>query len=213
MTTSGVVDKSLRRHVCPVLRDHGFGKIGPRKSWAWRDSCVLIFEIRAVGRYFADVTGWPPGSVCGWLGAYYPFIPTHVPVKSDAHGRLLPTEVWCHMRGHLAHGLDQESKVRVLANPKERARRDIWWVVPDGSNAETVAIDIACVLKAEGLPRYSSWSDLPTALTEIEREHDCYQKYLRAYHVARQIGDEARAARYRDLLINEAKRIGQVPAL
>jgi hypothetical protein len=213
MTTSSIVDKALRLHVNPVLRKHAFDKIGPRKAWAWRESCILVFEIRTVGRYFSDVTDWPPGSICVWLGAYYPFIPAAGNIKTDDEGRPLPAEVACHMRAHLSCRLDQSARTKVLPNPKERERRNIWWIEPDGANAEAVAVDIAGALKDEGIPRFERWSELRLVLTDIEQENDCYVKFLRAYHIARAVGDANLAERYRELLLAEAKRIGQDPGL
>lgn len=212
-SVSCAIDKVFRRHVCPMLREHGFEKIGPRNAWAWRSTCTLVFEIRAVGRYFADVTGWPPSSVCVWLGAWYEFVPGGPVIKRAGDGRPLPAEVACHMRAHLTCRVDQTQRAHHLANPKERERREIWWVEPDGSNAEAVAIDVTRALKDEGIPGFERWSDLTLVLADIEQEHDCYTKFLRAYHVAKAIGDDRRTVCYRELLIAEGKRIGQVPVL
>jgi hypothetical protein len=72
---SAVVNTSLRTHVVPVLREAGFEKVDARNVWAWRDHAVWVFNIRAVGPRFSEVTGWPPSSLTVWLGVLFTFAP------------------------------------------------------------------------------------------------------------------------------------------
>ena len=67
-STSATVNRALRAHVAPVLREAGFARIDARNGWRWVDKTVWVVNIRAVGKYFSDVTGWPPGSVRVWRG-------------------------------------------------------------------------------------------------------------------------------------------------
>ena len=154
MISSPDIDKILRAHLSPILRESGFSKVSARKSWGWHGHCVWVLNIRAVGSYFSDVTGWPPMSVCVWTGIYYDFIPFegHTPPKVDEKGRLIPNEVDCHMRSHLSRTLDQSVYTKRLSNPAEREREDIWWLEPDGSNMVEAVENIALCFVDEGKP-------------------------------------------------------------
>ena len=88
------------------------------------------------------------------------------------------------MRSHLNCGMGQGSYVSRLAS-QERDRKDIWWVEPDGSNAERVALDIAATLALDGLPWYSQASNLQTALASTEGERDCFIKFTKAALIAK----------------------------
>lgn len=207
-STSAIVNRSLRAAVSPVLRDLGFEKVDARNGWRWLDKVIWVFNVRAVGSYFSSATGWPPGSVGVWLGAFYPFMPADRPTKADDHGRLVPAEYHCQMRSHLDCGLRQEEWTSRLRNPAERRRTDLWWVEPDGSNAAAVAADIAHALRSAGEPWFTHHSDLRMTLAEVERGRNCYDKYDRAALLAREIGDEERLGRYASLAVTEAARIG-----
>lgn len=193
----------------PILRQAGFGKVDARNGWRWLDRMVWVFNIRAVGSYFSDVTGWPPGSVGVWLGVFYSFMPTDFPVKVGDPGQPLPAEHMCQMRSHLECAIDQSRHLHTLPNPAERERKDIWWVESDGSNAPLVAADIASALTRQGLGWFSSHSDLSATLMEVEGSHDCFVKYDTAALLAREIGDRAKFASYANLADAEARRIGR----
>ena len=62
-STSALLNKVLRRSVVPTLREAGFQHTDARNGWSWRDDFIWVFNIRAVGSYFSDCTGWPPGSL------------------------------------------------------------------------------------------------------------------------------------------------------
>jgi hypothetical protein len=191
-----------------LLRDAEFQKVDARNGWHWRDEVVLVFNIRAVGRYFADVTGWPPGSVGVWLGVFYTFGPAWTSIRLDKRGRAQPAEYDCHMRSHFECNLDQNQRLQSLANPAERRRKDIWWVDPGGGNAEEVASDIAVSLLNKGFPWFSQVCNLETALALVEGEHDCLNKFVRAAFLAYKLGDGQRWRRYDSLAKTEAQRIG-----
>jgi hypothetical protein len=205
-STSALLNRSLRAHVTPVLREAGFEKVEARSARRWEQKAVLVFDIRAVGNHFSMVTGWPPGSIGVWLAAYYPFAATF-PVESDEDGRPLPAEYEGHMRSHLDCGLDQSTRLRPLANRAERARRDIWWVEPDGCNADEVARDVAAALGEHGLPWFAQVSDLQTAISMVEAERDCLMKFQRAAALAREIGDRQRLQKYLNLAEAESQRL------
>ena len=210
MISSPDINKLLRRYLSPILREHGFSKVSARKSWGWKGKCVLVLEIRAVGNYFSQVTGWPPMSVGVWTGVYYDFIPfdEHAPPKIDEHGRLVPSLTHCHRDLELTCSLDQGRFTDRLFNPAERSRTDIWWFEPDGSNMVEAVENIALCFVDQGISWFQRYTDLESALADIELEPDGYSKYYKASYLARELGFEAKHKLYaerRDTL--EASRL------
>jgi hypothetical protein len=206
-STSAQLNKSLRMLVAPILRDAGFQQVDARKGWSWRNDVIWVFEIRAVGSSFSG-TGWPPGSVCVWLGVYFAFAPRQSEIKIDDKGRLRPKKYCCQMRNHLVCGVDQSKWVQHLGNPAERTRKDIWWVQPSGENVAEVARDIAKSLQNDGLPWYARVSNLENALELVESERDCFRKFAKLVLLAGRLGDDERRRKYEALAEAAARRIG-----
>jgi hypothetical protein len=206
-STSTVVNRSLRKSVVPVLRKAGFTKIDARNGWRWLDKAIWVFSIRAVGNNFS--LRWPPGSLVVELGIFYVFMPPEFPIKKDKEGRLVPAEYYCHMRSNLERVNYQSQNVTQVSDSPERDRKDIWWVDPDGGDADAVADDIAISLQEQGLPWFSQQSNVATALAGLESERDCYIKFDKAALLAREIGDHERWHRYAALAEAEGLRIGR----
>ena len=201
MITSSEINKLLRRHLSPILRDNGFSQVSARKAWGWQNKCVEVLLVRAVGNYFSQVTGWPPMSVGVWAGVYYDFIPFngHKPPALDGEGRLLPDISCCHMTLELLCLLDQSRFTRQLSNPAEQTRKDIWWLEPDGSNMVDAVENIALSFVDQGIPWFRRHTNLESAFAEIELEPDCYIKYYRASYLAKELGLEAKHKFYMQL--------------
>jgi hypothetical protein len=215
-STSAIVNRALRMRVTPLLRKVGFDKVEARRAWLWRPNLVWVFTIRAIGGNLGDRI-WPPSSVNVLLGIYYRFfpqIPPHVSTRkatlqTDRQGRPQPAADVCHMCAHLECGLDQSKRTQDSPNRAEQKRRDIWWVDPDGANADEVASDIAISLFEYGVPWYERASNLKEALAIVESERDSFSKFSRAFLLAREIGDRAHEQRFVELARNEACRIRQ----
>jgi len=212
MISSGDVNKVLRKHLSPILRENGFSSVQARKAWGWHDHCVWVLTVRSVGSYFSDVTGWPPMSVCIWTSIYYDFIPFrgHTPPKLDDKGRLSPDEAYCHMRSHLNSTLDQQIYKSQLRTPAEQRRTDIWWIERDGINAPEVVENITLAFMNEGIQWFNHHNDLEACFKEIESDRDCYQKFFHALHFATQLGNNDKKKIYSELLEEEARRIGWI---
>lgn len=209
MISSPDINKLLTKRLSPILRENGFSKVSARRSWGWSDKCVLVLQVRAVGSYFSSVTGWPPMSVGVWTGVYYDFIPFNgnKPPNLDDKGRLIPNEAYCHMQSHLSCSLDQSRFTHKLSNPAERARTDIWWFEPDGSNMVEAVENIAVCFVDQGIAWFRRYSDLELAFADVELERDCYVKYHRASHLAKELGFEAKHEMYATLRDAERDRI------
>ena len=208
---SSVVNKALRRHLSPALRQAGFERVDARNGWSWQtEQCIWVFTVRAVGSYFASSTGWPAASLTAWLGVLYAFIPQRSPLRRDPTGRLLPAEHECHMRSHLELTHSQLERTSVLKNPAERTRRDIWWVAPDHSNVDEVAASITQAFQAS-LPWFRRCSNFEAALADVAAEHDCFNKYVLGAYLARTVGDRPLAEKFRLLAEREGARIHILP--
>ncbi len=214
MISSPDIDKVLKKHLSPILRENGFSKVGARKSWGWHNHCIWVLNVRAVGSYFSNVTSWTPMSVCVWTGVFYDFIPdAGQSLKVDDKGRLIPEEWDCHIRSHLSCSLDQSIYTRRLSNPAERRRKDIWWFERDGSNVVEAVESIALSFVDEGKSWFEKHTDLEATLGEIEGESDCYNKYYRAKYFAKQLGFNEKYKIYAELTDKEKVRIGSVGIL
>ena len=181
-------------------------RVRTRNNWAWHDDVIWVFNIRAVGQYFSSVTGWPPMSVCVWLGAYYTFFPDESQLKRDSDGRLLPKEWECQLRSHLRCTLDQTHLKTRLKSAPEKERDDIWWIEPDGSNVEEVIGNIRAAYLSAGTQWFNQMTDISHAFRVIQQQHDCHAKYHRATYFAKRLADKSRFAFYRSLLKAEAER-------
>jgi hypothetical protein len=209
MISSPEIDKLLRRYLSPILRENGFTKVSARKAWGWKNKCISVLQVRAVGSYFSAVTGWPPMSVGVWTGVYYDFIPCdgRTPPKRDEKGRLAPDEASCHMRSDLSCSLDQSHFTHQLSNPAEHSRTDIWWFERDGSNMVDAVENVALCFVDQGISWFQRYNDLDAAFADIELERDCYVKYYRASYLAKELGLETKHRMYAELRDVEKTRI------
>src|SRR6185437_9420102 len=140
-TNTAAVDRMLRKHVSPVMTAAGFTARNARNACRWSRALIDVFNVRALGAQFREVTGWPPGSLVVSLGVYWSFVlrPDADGLKQDEQGRIEPAEYQCHRRHSLKRD-EPDSRARSLQNAAERSRRDAWWIEPDASNAETAAL-------------------------------------------------------------------------
>lgn len=168
MTGSPEINKVIRRVLSPVLREQGFSRVQTRHNWKWLNDCTWVLDIQAVGGYFSDVTGWPPMSIGVWLGILYGSVPADFSIRTDTAGNLLPKESDCHLRSHLSCTLDQTHYKRRLSIPGEQTRKDIWWIEPDGSNADDVVANVAQQFLTKGLPWFQRFSDLEAVRNLVE---------------------------------------------
>lgn len=152
MITSGDINKILRRVVVPTLREIGFTKFKGRVAWRYLDDAIWVFQTKAVGNYFSQVTGFPPSSLTARLGIFFLDFPGSHPIKTADDGLPVPDESRCHVR----YGLDNMADQIAVRNPEmleqERLRKDVWWLDRDGSNAEAVVEDIRRSILEYGVP-------------------------------------------------------------
>lgn len=208
MIGSPEVNKVIREILSPVLKANGFSKVNTRNNWAWIDHSIWVLNITSVGKYFSDVTGWPPMSIHVDLGMYYNFIPMNNDrIKTDEGGRLFPKSHQCHLQGELHSTLDQMKYMSSLSNPAEQKRKDLWWIEPDGSNIEEVIKNVKQSFLTDGIDWFRKNTDVEHAFLEIEKEHDCLAKYYKAKFFAAHLNLDSKFKEYDQLFRQEQKRL------
>lgn len=208
MIGSPEINKVIRQILSPTLKENGFDKVNTRHNWGWKDNCIWVLDITAVGKYFSDVTGWSPMSVYVELGIYYDFVPPKDgEIKIGTKGELLPKAHQCQLQKQLYCSIKQSNYTNHFDNPAEQRRNDIWWIEPDGANIEEVLNEIKQSFLSVGLVWLIKYTDLVTAFKEIESEHDSFNKFYKARYFAEHLNDNLKFKEYCHLLEKERKRI------
>lgn len=194
------INKIIRKKLSPVLKESGFTKVNTRHNWAWIGNSIWVLDITAVGKYFSDVTGWPPMSIHVELGIYYDFIPAiDKYLKIDGQGKFLPKAHQCHLQYELFSNLDQSEYLSSLDNPVEQTRKDLWWIEPDGSNVEKVVEDIKQSFLNEGYDWLKENTKIESAFIEIEKERDSWNKFYNAKYFAKHLNEQSKFKLYTHL--------------
>lgn len=171
-TGSAEINKVLRKHLSPALREQGFQKVNTRHNWKFNQHSVWVIDVTAVGAYFSDVTGWPSMSVFVECGIYYPFLNNgDFDVKIDNNGESLPRAHHCYLRLSLDSTLDQSAYTQTLKNQAERSRKDLWWIEPDGSNVDDVVMNIRDVVLNQAIPWFEKYVDWSLVVAEFEHNY------------------------------------------
>jgi hypothetical protein len=203
------INKVIRKLLSPTLKENGFSKVNTRNNWGWHGDCIWVLNLTAVGKYFSDVTRWPSMSIHVNIGIYYDFVPPREDdkIKLGSKGEILPKYYDCHLQKELYCNLDQSKYTKRLPNPAERERNDIWWIQPDGSNINKVLEDIRESFLNDGLTWLRKYTDVRTAFSEIEKEHDSYLKFYKIRYFAEHLNDNEKLEEYNKLFEQEKKRI------
>ncbi len=106
----------------------------------------------------------------------------------------------------------EQKGLKASLSPVERKRKDIWWIAPDGSNSESVIEDMKASFLGQALPWFNRFTDLQQAFREIEKGHNCLDKYYKASHLAGGIGNAAKQQQYEQLYQKERERIRKLQA-
>jgi hypothetical protein len=156
---SRFVDTHLRRVLWPELKAIGFRRSG-RTAWRDRPHAVQVVCIQSFNSYVAEGAGATTFSFSVPIGVFYPVIEESTPMSRFRGDPARPAEWNCHARNHLGKGISQvgEWHPRPLTD-----RPEIWYVKPDGSNAEAIVTDARDRILQEGIPWLERLSDLREA--------------------------------------------------
>jgi hypothetical protein len=195
------VHNALKCHLFPIIRQHGFTKIKGKSCYKYNKSSVFLISVEAVGKHFSDVTGFTPSSFMCTLGVYFPFVvnkydPEGEGIEYDKDG--LPAGICLHQSLRLENfDFSKQKCRRIIDNPANATRKDVWWVERDGSNAEEMVLDLLAAFQATAPEWFATYEDLETAFHEIEKERDCPGKFEILYYMAKELKNEAMAEHYK----------------
>jgi hypothetical protein len=170
---SNAVNRALRALVWPELDRLGFVRRTARTAWRDREAVIHVFNFQSFNRDLADLMGTTTFSFSVNVGVFYPEIANISGRSAFLRDPLRPQEPQCQARRHLAKGIaqsgDPSRRDRLdphldYAAPRAWVDRpDVWLVLADGSNVESVVIDARDRVLADGIPRLERLSDLGEA--------------------------------------------------
>jgi len=146
---SRVVNKEIKAHIWPLLRNDGFTKFTSRTAWRDTPEQIHVVNFQSFNSYLADGVGCTTFSFALNLGIYFRAIPRDPLMGKLGKGvdpAVKPEEYHCHLRHRLLKDIEQP----VLP------RRDTWYVEPDGGNLPVVMSDARSVLQTQGLAWFGS---------------------------------------------------------
>lgn len=175
---SKVVDRALREHFWPSLRDVGFDRRSGRTAWRDRPGAIQVVNIQSFNSYLADVLGTTTYSFSVRLGVFLEPIAERSRMTRFVRDQTQPREVDCHVRMTPVKGIDQSPEVLLQAHAQPqngtaparwKDRSDLWYVLPNGANLDAVAIDAASAVFEQGLRWLDAMSD-PREVIRVLRE-------------------------------------------
>jgi nicotinic acid mononucleotide adenylyltransferase len=114
----------MRNSLKPFLIENSFEKITDRKYIKTVNIFNYMIEIKSVGNYFSQVTGWPPQSIFSFGGVFCNVIKQWYKWEYHYSVKNLCT-------------LDQAKYKSKLKSEPEKSRNDIWWI-DDESNLDEI---------------------------------------------------------------------------
>lgn len=180
---SKVVDRELRRVFWPALAEAGFTRRSGRRAWRDVDDAVQVVHVHSFNSYLASVLGSTTFSFSVELGVFLASIAELSSMARYVRDRAQPRETDCHVRKVLTKGLDQSPGALLAAFGEGPVpldygswidRPDLWYVLPTGSNLETVVLDARDQLIANGLPWLERMSDPREVLGALVERRDQY---------------------------------------
>ncbi|MBY0273415.1 MAG: DUF4304 domain-containing protein [Alphaproteobacteria bacterium] len=142
------VNKEIRKHIWPVLKENGFSEFSTRSSWRYKGNRINVVNFQSFNSYSADISKCTTFSFIINLGIYLSYIPDYPEMKKK-HDKLAPDEAACHLRRTLEKNLLQ----------KEMPRKNIWYVDPSGLNLNEVIENGLKVILEKGFPWFDEFND------------------------------------------------------
>ena len=193
---SSSLNKYIRKHLSPFLIENGFEKITDRDYSKTVGIFDYIIEIKAVGKYFSNVTGWPPQSISSVGGVFCNVI-------KSWHQKEY------HFQVDNLCSIDQTAIKRKLKSEPERKREDIWWI-DDESNLEEIVNDLKNSINNYSLVYFLGFEakSVDDMISETERMGGEYWKNFRLYYLYNFVNMEKEAEESRAKYIVEGMKLG-----
>jgi hypothetical protein len=196
------VNKVIKLELTPLLISNNFNRISDRRYIKITDNYYYGIEIKSVGKYFSDVTGWPSQTISSFGGLFCRLIKPRFELKNG-----LPEEGNYHFRVENICGLNQDFNTKKLTNLAERKRKDLWWI-DDYSNLQNIISDLKESIVNNSINYFNKFIYGEDLIQNVEEMKDCFNKYWDAYYLYKSLNKESETNKYKIKLINESKRIG-----
>jgi hypothetical protein len=193
---SKLVNKSIRKHLKPFLLENNFEQITDRKYIKTVGIFDYMIEIKSVGNYFSQVTGWPPQSVCSFGGVFCNII-----------------KQWHKWEYHYSIknlcSLDQMEYKKKLKSEPEKNRDDIWRI-DDDVNIDVIINDLKESIVKYSFSFFNQFKDKKAEdiIKETEKEKDGQMKYFRLYYLYKSLNMEKETEEYKIKFMEEGKKLG-----
>jgi hypothetical protein len=170
------VNRALRRTLWPAVKARGFQFRTDRAAWRYLDDAVDLIDIQSVGSG-ADAVGCTSFSFSAYAGTLPTFMGTGIAGSRRGIPSEMPKSRPHYWDTQLQFGIEKtlhQPWFEPFANPpapttpapilihrealKQVIRRDrhdrpdIWFVLPDGSNLDEVAGDLATAVLTQAIP-------------------------------------------------------------
>ena len=155
------VNKAIRTHIRPLLKENGFLDFTTRTSWRYREKHIEIINFQSYSAHLAQGLGCTSFSFGINLGIYLLYIPERFPNNplSRRHGQIAPKEHQCHFRRSLRKGISQAYQ-----------REDIWAVSSNEAALEPVIQDAKRVIASEAFDWFDYYRDDMSVLYTLKNE-------------------------------------------
>jgi hypothetical protein len=163
---SKAVSRKIKERVFPALKDAGFARFTTKGAWRPRQHSIQVVYFQSFSSYLTSGVGCTTFSLAIRCGVYYPSI--HQISLPTTEAPEFPDEARCMARLTLLKPAEQ----------KELARRDVWYVRPDGSNLTELIEDARKAVLERGLPWLDSFSDLDKACEAFKSRPESDEEYL-----------------------------------
>ena len=212
---SKIVNRIIKKEITPFLMENQYLKISERKYLKTTDFYYFGIEIKSVGYYFSEVTGWPPQSIVSSGGIMCRLIESEFFNNSEFIKTLYKNSDFFP----IAHGkhqviienactLNQEKNTKNLKYKAEQDRKDLWWI-DDNSKVEIIINDIKESIKNNSMNQFNNFNIGEDLIAELKKLKDSYYKYHELYSIYKSLKMKNEVEEYKNKLIEEGKRIGK----
>jgi hypothetical protein len=155
------INEELRKEIRPLLKERGFSKFTSRYAWRVHEDRVDVINFQSFNQDLARGVGCTTYSFAVNLGCYLHRLAEETGISAGQEEVPMPKEYQCQFRGRLTRNFDQP----------ELARRDIWYVDPEGQYMPKIFHDVRTTLIREGFGWFDTFAD-ESRILELLREKD-----------------------------------------
>lgn len=169
---SKVVNKAIRENIRPILKEAGFSKFTARNAWRYRGEIIEVVNFQFFNSNLAESVGCTTYSFSINLGSYFKWKERMPWYRLNANNKILdtPQEYSCDLRGFLQKNLDQHNLFHPYQEYNGKDRKNVWYILEDGTNLIESVESAALSIKTEALPWFNQISNLDALLPMLLKE-------------------------------------------